>query len=202
MPVIAAALISAAAGGYLVGHSGQRTRVIRAAVPPARRTTVVSGYAAGRRAGYNAGFNRELRAARQAQSSAFDAGSQAVFQGFGSGWSTSRPYIVEISRDPQGRYSLHSRLAMDPTQDYHVCQGQQAGICGGPLAATTNPSPTGTAPSGSAAPADFCSTHVCIPSFASGTGYIVQCADGEWSHSGGNQGACSDHGGETSTTYP
>jgi hypothetical protein len=24
----------------------------------------------------------------------------------------------------------------------------------------------------------------------------VQCTDGEWSHSGGLSGACSDHGGE------
>lgn len=42
----------------------------------------------------------------------------------------------------------------------------------------------------------FCVTHVCIPNFPNGRGYIVQCADGEWSHSGGIQGACSDHGGE------
>jgi hypothetical protein len=43
----------------------------------------------------------------------------------------------------------------------------------------------------------FCSTHQCIPSFGEGTGYIVQCADGEWSHSGGRPGACSGHGGES-----
>jgi hypothetical protein len=43
---------------------------------------------------------------------------------------------------------------------------------------------------------DFCSTHVCIPNFYSGAGYIVQCADGMWSHSGGLPGACSYHGGE------
>jgi hypothetical protein len=42
----------------------------------------------------------------------------------------------------------------------------------------------------------FCSTHACIPNFTNGTGYIVQCADGEWSHSGGRPGACSGHGGE------
>jgi hypothetical protein len=43
---------------------------------------------------------------------------------------------------------------------------------------------------------DFCSTHVCIPNFPYGTGTIVQCADGTYSHSGGKQGACSHHGGE------
>ena len=45
--------------------------------------------------------------------------------------------------------------------------------------------------------ASFCDTHDCIPSFDEGQGYIVQCQDGEWSHSGGIQGACSGHGGET-----
>jgi hypothetical protein len=42
----------------------------------------------------------------------------------------------------------------------------------------------------------FCSTHQCIENFPNGSGYIVQCVDGEWSHSGGLSGACSDHGGE------
>ncbi len=42
----------------------------------------------------------------------------------------------------------------------------------------------------------FCDTHDCIPSFDEGDGSIVQCADGEWSHSGGRPGACSSHGGE------
>ena len=41
----------------------------------------------------------------------------------------------------------------------------------------------------------FCDVHQCIPSFDAGRGSIVQCADGEWSHSGGVQGACSSHGG-------
>lgn len=42
----------------------------------------------------------------------------------------------------------------------------------------------------------FCSSHSCIGNFDQGNGYIVQCADGMWSHSGGEPGACSDHGGE------
>jgi hypothetical protein len=44
--------------------------------------------------------------------------------------------------------------------------------------------------------AQFCSTHTCIAYFPYGRGFIVQCFDGEWSHSGGIQGACSYHGGE------
>jgi hypothetical protein len=42
----------------------------------------------------------------------------------------------------------------------------------------------------------FCDPHECIASFASGRGQVVQCEDGQWSHSGGISGACSDHGGE------
>ena len=46
----------------------------------------------------------------------------------------------------------------------------------------------------------FCSTHLCIANFANGNGTVVQCADGDWSHSGGLSGACSDHGGESGTS--
>ena len=42
----------------------------------------------------------------------------------------------------------------------------------------------------------FCSAHGCIENFPNGNGYVVQSRDGEWSHSGGISGACSDHGGE------
>lgn len=50
--------------------------------------------------------------------------------------------------------------------------------------------------SGTGANSDFCSTHTCIGNFDNGNGYVVQCADGTWSHSGGESGACSYHGGE------
>ena len=46
----------------------------------------------------------------------------------------------------------------------------------------------------------FCDTHECIPNFDNGTGTIIQCADGMWSHSGGRPGACSYHGGEAGGT--
>jgi hypothetical protein len=58
---------------------------------------------------------------------------------------------------------------------------------------------TGTEGAGSlshAEDAQFCGTHECIENFADGHGEVVQCTDGEWSHSGGLSGACSDHGGE------
>jgi hypothetical protein len=57
-----------------------------------------------------------------------------------------------------------------------------------PAAASPAPGPTG-------GDAGFCSTHRCIANFDNGRGSIVQCRDGEWSHSGGLSGACSGHGG-------
>lgn len=47
--------------------------------------------------------------------------------------------------------------------------------------------------------AQFCSSHECIANFSNGHGEVVQCTDGEWSHSGGISGACSGHGGEGTT---
>jgi hypothetical protein len=47
-----------------------------------------------------------------------------------------------------------------------------------------------------AAPSNLCSYFPCIPSFWRQTsGYVAQCADGMFSHSGGARGACSGHGG-------
>ena len=43
--------------------------------------------------------------------------------------------------------------------------------------------------------AGFCSYFGCISSFATGTGYVVQCVDGRFSKSGGHTGVCSQHGG-------
>ena len=52
-----------------------------------------------------------------------------------------------------------------------------------------------------ASPVSFCDTHACIDNFDAGGGYIVQCDDGMWSHSGGLSGACSYHGGESGNVY-
>jgi hypothetical protein len=46
-------------------------------------------------------------------------------------------------------------------------------------------------------PADFCATHECIANWSNGRGTAVQCNDDEWSRSGGIQGACSYHRGES-----
>lgn len=51
-------------------------------------------------------------------------------------------------------------------------------------------------------PANFCDYFNCIPSFwKSALGYVDQCVDGTYSHSGGRSGACSSHGGERRPLY-
>jgi hypothetical protein len=51
-------------------------------------------------------------------------------------------------------------------------------------------------------PSNFCSYFDCISSFWKSTnGYVDECADGMYSHSGGRQGACSYHGGELKKLY-
>jgi hypothetical protein len=53
-----------------------------------------------------------------------------------------------------------------------------------------------------APPPNFCSYFACIPSFWNQTkGYVDECLDGKYSHSGGRQGACSYHGGESRPLY-
>ncbi len=41
----------------------------------------------------------------------------------------------------------------------------------------------------------FCAEHVCIGKFTEEDGNVAECEDGTFSHAGGIQGACSDHGG-------
>jgi hypothetical protein len=51
-------------------------------------------------------------------------------------------------------------------------------------------------------PANFCTYFPCIASFWKSTlGYVDQCVDGTYSHSGGRSGACSSHGGESRPLY-
>lgn len=61
-------------------------------------------------------------------------------------------------------------------------------FCGGGLIYSPDPS--------------FCNYFACIPSFWQSTnGYVDQCNDGMFSHSGGRSGACSYHGGERRPLY-
>ncbi len=52
------------------------------------------------------------------------------------------------------------------------------------------------------APSNFCSYFDCIESFWESTnGYLEECVDGSYSHSGGRDGACSYNGGEYRSLY-
>jgi hypothetical protein len=54
----------------------------------------------------------------------------------------------------------------------------------------------------SSPPSNFCSYFNCIPSFWKSTnGYVEQCTDGLYSHSGGRSGSCSYHGGNHQPLY-
>jgi hypothetical protein len=66
---------------------------------------------------------------------------------------------------------------------------------GVPVPASPGTPATPSPPASSTTPSGFCATHRCIASFSTGRGSIVQCADGEYSHSGGLPGVCSRHGG-------
>jgi hypothetical protein len=117
--------------------------------------------------------------------------------------------IVQILQSGHRLAAGEWRVAVQPRQYRHLRPrvhavspppSTQAGMCG----ATANPwgytfcggsvilSPAG----------NFCSVFACIPSFWNQTnGYVVQCRDRLFSHSGGVRGSCSSHGGNGSILY-
>lgn len=50
-------------------------------------------------------------------------------------------------------------------------------------------------------PDGICGYFACIGNFFNGTGYLVECRDGQYSMSGGKQGACSYHQGVRRAVY-
>ena len=80
-------------------------------------------------------------------------------------------------------------------QGYEGSSSETYSTGGGVRPSHEPPSSSPGSSSGAGNSASFCTTHQCIPSFSEGTGTIVQCADGQWSHSGGRPGVCSRHGG-------
>jgi hypothetical protein len=48
---------------------------------------------------------------------------------------------------------------------------------------------------------DICSYISCIQSFWNGTGYVIECHDGNFSKSGGHTGSCSRHNGDWRPLY-
>jgi hypothetical protein len=95
-----------------------------------------------------------------------------------------------------GRVSLRAAQLQIARDWRHTFAGPPSGsgtaTPSAPTRANSAPGPVRLPPG---TPAEFCTTHRCIASFDEGHGTIVQCADGEWSHSGGRPGVCSRHGG-------
>src|SRR5205823_2494681 len=83
-----------------------------------------------------------------------------------------------------------------PTPTPVKCQG----VNGNPWCYDFNPGNLISYP-----PSGFCNYFNCIASFYGsddpGDGYITECADGTFSQSGGERGACSSHGGELKPLY-
>jgi hypothetical protein len=51
-------------------------------------------------------------------------------------------------------------------------------------------------------PVNFCTTHACVSTFwTDKSGYVVECGNGKYSHSGGVSGACSRDGKVAATLY-
>jgi len=63
-------------------------------------------------------------------------------------------------------------------------------------ASPTDPGPTYTPPTYTPPPSSGPNPDNEIPNYPNGHGTPVPCADGQWSQSGGIEGACSHHGGE------
>jgi hypothetical protein len=123
--------------------------------------------------------------ATRLRSTDLDACGNDVVQHFSGTWQLER-----VSGHWRvSHVSVHKTGGGTPVTDISQCGSSSGGSPSAPSA----PSPSG---------GPFCDTNTCIDNFENGTGYIVQCADGEWSHSGGRPGACSYHGGETDNTYP
>jgi hypothetical protein len=93
----------------------------------------------------------------------------------------------------------------DPTSaayDQGACDDQSGGSDSGDPCDPNSTAYDAASCGGGGTDQSFCNSHECIDNFDNGTGYIVQCNDGEWSHSGGRPGACSDHEGESDVTGP
>ena len=91
--------------------------------------------------------------------------------------------------------AAYPRYRSPPAPTASASATPSAGRCGAP------PNPWGYNFCGGTpvygAPSSFCDYFDCIASFWVNTkGYVTECEDGTYSHSGGREGVCSYHGGE------
>ena len=125
-----------------------------------------------------------------------DIASNALF---GCHRQNAKQYVCEVEYDYNDGSTCTAHITV--SRDSVYIHEKQSAVSCQPAATPPAPppyvSPPVAVPPPAPAPAlGFCDTHACIPNFANGTGYIVQCADGLYSQSGGRPGACSGHGGE------
>lgn len=97
---------------------------------------------------------------------------------------------------PESAIAAYSPEQADAYARTHDVGSPAAPSSGGaPSTAPPSGSPEGIGSYSHSDDAGFCSAHDCIGSFDTEPGYIVECADGTYSHAGGISGSCSRHGG-------
>lgn len=100
--------------------------------------------------------------------------------------------VAILTQAPASTYTLWRRLFEQARSSLHVTD---TGVGTDTFSTTPGGGSTGTDTAPAITEVAFCDSHPCITNFDNGTGTIVQCTDGMWSHSGGRPGACSYHGG-------
>jgi hypothetical protein len=118
-------------------------------------------------------------------SDAIEAYSPATGRSFAATCATTAATIVcRTARDAVVRFSTAALGAYDESQaDRYAATHDLGPDAGTPSAQDATPADDGPTPDNE------------IPNYPNGTGSVVQCADGMYSHSGGRPGACSHHGG-------
>ncbi len=174
---------------------------------------------AAHRKGYTHGYDNGLRQGRvegrgqergRIQNIAVAAYKLGLSDGRGGalGYTDFTPgdwYAVRLGRG-SGHLGITDYLPLDAQQLYAVCPDDPTSICGDSFANFESYAglPSGDLTSGVSGahepdsylgPPDYPSISGTTEDFGSGNGYVVTCADGTLSDSGGIQGACSYHGG-------
>jgi hypothetical protein len=119
------------------------------------------------------------------ESDAIEAYSPAAGTSFAATCADAGATIVcRTARDAVVRFSSAALDAYDQSQADHYAVTHDLGPdTGAPSPSEATPADDGPTPDNE------------IPNYPNGTGSVVQCADGMYSHSGGRSGACSHHGG-------
>jgi hypothetical protein len=104
----------------------------------------------------------------------------------------TKPFSPTLTPTPKPSPTPTPTQLPDPTPT----PAPATGVNGNPWGYDFNPGNVITNP-----PSGFCGYFDCIASFSSGKGYVVECGDGQYSKSGGKQGACLRNGGVSQILY-